>query len=266
MQKIILLGKLDRTAEELYKEMSRTYSIQLCTQQGEILRDIFRIISPDMILINAAQKDDISAETMNWLMGEKRTVPIVILGTKEVCDQYENYNGVVFIYRPVSVSYVADVCFKQLESKKEEKVKEKAEPAKEKEESVKLKHILIVDDSAVTLRSVKSLLDKKYRVSVATSGEMALRTMERCLPDMVLLDYEMPGCNGKQTLEMIREREEMKNVPVMFLTGVADKQHIAAVLKLNPAGYLLKPPEKEKLLEAIEMVLRGEKQKFINGL
>ena len=112
---------------------------------------------------------------------------------------------------------------------------------------MKLKHILIVDDSAVTLRSIKSLLDKKYRVSVATSGEMAIKTMQRSLPDLVLLDYEMPECDGRQTLELIRQDDMLKNVPVMFLTGVADKQHIASVLELNPVGYMLMPPEQEKL-------------------
>lgn len=135
-----------------------------------------------------------------------------------------------------------------------------------KKEEVKLKHILVVDDSAVTLRSVKSLLDKKYRISVATSGEMAIKSMQRSLPDMVLLDYEMPDCDGKQTLEMIRQDDTMKDIPVMFLTGVADKQHIASVLALNPVGYMLKPPEKEKLLEAIEAVFSGDGSGFIGGI
>ena len=129
----------------------------------------------------------------------------------------------------------------------------------------KQKHILIVDDSAVTLRSVKALLDRKYRISLATSGEMAIKTMQRSIPDLVLLDYEMPDCDGKQTLEMIRSDEMLKDIPVMFLTGVADKQHIASVLELNPVGYMLKPPEQEKLFAAIEEVFNGENSRVIGG-
>lgn len=109
-------------------------------------------------------------------------------------------------------------------------------------------------------------MDKKYRVSVATSGEMAIKSMQRSLPDLVLLDYEMPECDGKQTLEMIRGDEMLKDVPVMFLTGVADKQHIASVLELNPIGYMLKPPEQEKLFSAIEDVFSGESSNYIGGL
>ena len=122
------------------------------------------------------------------------------------------------------------------------------------EENLK-KRILIVDDSAVTLRSVKALLDKEYTVAVATSGERAIKEMKKNPPDLVLLDYEMPVCDGKETFAMIRQDEEIKDIPVVFLTAVADKMHIASVLQLNPAGYLLKPPNTEVLKETISAIL-----------
>ena len=56
-------------------------------------------------------------------------------------------------------------------------------------------------------------------------------------PDLILLDYEMPVCDGRQTLEMIRADEELKDIPVIFLTGVNDREHIESVLSLKPAGY-----------------------------
>lgn len=73
-------------------------------------------------------------------------------------------------------------------------------------------------------------------------------------PDLILLDYEMPGWDGKRTLEEIRKDEEIMDIPVMFLTGVADKEHIAAVLGMKPEGYLLKPVEQSKLLSMIEEI------------
>ena len=74
-------------------------------------------------------------------------------------------------------------------------------------------------------------------------------------PDLILLDYEMPVCDGKQTLEMIRADEDLRDIPVLFLTGVSDRAHIEAVLDLKPAGYMLKPPIREKIVEAIEKAL-----------
>lgn len=262
MYRVLLLGRLDRTAEELYKCLCRNYQVQFCTETSETMQNMLRITKPDLVMINAAEKEDISTSVFEFLSTFYLHLPIVVVGTKENCDVYEKYyNGdnVVPIYRPITTTSVLEQCAMILASGKY------IDPNAKKEE-VKLKHVLIVDDSAVILRSVKSLLDKKYRVSVATSGEMALKSMERNLPDMVLLDYEMPECDGKQTLEMIRANETMKDVPVMFLTGVADKQHIAAVLQLNPVGYLLKPPEQEKLFEAIETVLNGENSGFIGNI
>ncbi len=120
------------------------------------------------------------------------------------------------------------------------------------------KVILVVDDNATTLRGIKKLLEKHYEVVLANSGTKAIAQISRKKPDLILLDYEMPVCDGKQTFEMIRSDEEMADIPVVFLTGVNDKSHIHAVLRLKPAGYMLKPYEPEKLLAIIEKVLYGE--------
>ena len=114
-----------------------------------------------------------------------------------------------------------------------------------------------MDDSGVLLRSVKAMLDKYYDFGVATDGEMAMKQAKKKKPDLILLDYEMPGWDGKKTLEEFRKDEELKDIPVVFLTGVADREHILAVLGLKPEGYLLKPIEQQKLLDTIEKVLTG---------
>lgn len=117
------------------------------------------------------------------------------------------------------------------------------------------KRILVVDDSALVLRNIKAMLEPKYRVFVATSGEQALKFIPEKKPNLILLDYEMPEMNGKETFEKIKADEMSKDIPVIFLTGVDDKEHIFAVLQLNPAGYFLKPPTRSKLLDAIEKAL-----------
>ena len=61
----------------------------------------------------------------------------------------------------------------------------------------------------------------------------------------------MPVCDGRQTLEMIRADEELKDIPVVFLTGITTKSHVEAVIRLNPQGYLVKPVSREKLLSTI---------------
>lgn len=107
------------------------------------------------------------------------------------------------------------------------------------EESKKLK-ILVVDDSMTIRQGMKELLDEDYEVLLAKSGASAIRciTLER--PDLVLLDYEMPVCDGRQILEMIRAEDEFANLPVFFLTGRVDQESVKKVISLKPEGYLSK--------------------------
>lgn len=115
-------------------------------------------------------------------------------------------------------------------------------------EHVRKKKLLVVDDSALVLHMMKELFEKDYDVVEAKSGVAAIRCMTLDQPDLVLLDYEMPVCNGKQVLEMIRAEESFVDMPVIFLTGTVDKERIRSLIPLKPAGYLLKtlPPQEIK--------------------
>ncbi len=126
----------------------------------------------------------------------------------------------------------------------------------EKEEQAHPKpKILVVDDSATIRQGMRDLLGEDYEVALAESGIAAIRTMTLNQPDLVLLDYEMPVCDGKQTLEMLRSAKEFANIPVIFLTAVNDRANIEAVLTLKPAGYFLKPAVKDKMLAEIAKIL-----------
>ena len=112
--------------------------------------------------------------------------------------------------------------------------------------------ILIVDDSDVILQAMKRLLEETYAVSLAKSGAAAIRSMTLDKPDLVLLDYEMPVCDGKQVLEMIRAEEELANIPVIFLTGRTDRESVRNVVALKPAGYLPKSMKSDDIKKNIK--------------
>ena len=112
--------------------------------------------------------------------------------------------------------------------------------------------VLVVDDNSVMLRTMKSLLEEKYKVILATSGVGALTAIGREKPDVILMDYEMPIVDGKMTLEMLRANEETSDLPVFFLTAMADKTKIAELFPLDVQGYLLKPCSHEKILKTLD--------------
>jgi len=107
---------------------------------------------------------------------------------------------------------------------------------------------------------MQAMLSKKYRVTFASSGTQAIVAVGRAKPDVILLDYDMPVCDGKMTLQMLRSEEETKDIPVIFLTGLADSEHVREVLALRPQGYLLKPPDEATIFARLEEVLAGEQE------
>lgn len=124
------------------------------------------------------------------------------------------------------------------------------------------KKILVVDDSGAVLRNVKEWLQDKYQVIVANSGAMAIKYLAMNHPDLILLDYEMPVCDGKQVLEMIRAESEFSGIPVIFLTGKNDRESVLSVSALKPEGYLLKSMPPAQIVQTIDDFFEKRKGNF----
>ena len=111
--------------------------------------------------------------------------------------------------------------------------------------------ILIVDDDPVTLRFMKNVLEGSYDVAMANSGMNAMTFLQENKTDLVLLDYEMPVMSGLQTLNMIRADENLREIPVIFLTAKDDKETVMKVLAAKPVRYILKSKSADDILENI---------------
>lgn len=256
MKKILLIGKLDKIVQNLNESLSEKFHVQLCSESIELVRGMMKIAKPDMVIICSINKNDIHSDIFQLLSSNAYSyIPVLVVGTREGCNKFQEYYEKYqfeYLIRPISRETLLKKCQERLKLVKASENDKDSQINNEPE--VEKKRILIVDDSALSLRSAKAILDKKFSVTVATSGKQAMIALQKKRPDLILLDYEMPEWDGKTTLEKIRQEKELQDIPVIFLTGVADKEHITAVLRLNPAGYFLKPLEKEKLLEAVDKI------------
>ncbi|MBP5427498.1 MAG: response regulator, partial [Clostridiales bacterium] len=126
----------------------------------------------------------------------------------------------------------------------------------QKEEEFVLKHILIVDDDAATLAFTESTLDKYYKVTALNSGRKALNFLQRFIPDIILLDINMPEMDGIDTLKQIKMMRSCYDIPVIFLTGVSDTQKEVQCLTLGANDFIQKPFVKELLLGRISKTLK----------
>lgn len=113
------------------------------------------------------------------------------------------------------------------------------------------KHILVVDDEPIILRSIKVWLGEDFHLSLVSSGEMALEFLDMHPVDLVLLDYKMPTMDGPKVLEKIRNDERLCNLPVIFLTANNDRQSVINAMQLKPDGYILKSKAPDEIKAAV---------------
>mgnify|MGYP002510560598 CR=1 FL=1 len=130
-----------------------------------------------------------------------------------------------------------------------------------KKESRLKKKVLVVDDSITIREGIKNLLDEDYDVALAASGTAAIRCLILDKPELVLLDYEMPVCDGKQVLEMIRSENAFAGISVMFLTGRTDPETVRKLVSLKPDGYLAKYLKPAEIKQKIDDFFEKKKQR-----
>ena len=105
----------------------------------------------------------------------------------------------------------------------------------------KAKHILIVDDVTTNLKLAAEVLQEKYKLSMAKSGQQAIQFLQKAKPDLILLDIRMPEMDGYQTLELIKLDPTTANIPVVFLTVDDQRESEIRGLKMGAMDFILKP-------------------------
>ena len=113
------------------------------------------------------------------------------------------------------------------------------------------KEILIIDDDPVFLQHMRGLLQNAYKVYVANSGASGIMVLTKHHVDLILLDYEMPVTKGPQILQMLREEDSLKDIPVMFLSGKKDAGSVKQAVALRPENYLTKDLTADEIFSVI---------------
>jgi two-component system, sensor histidine kinase and response regulator len=111
--------------------------------------------------------------------------------------------------------------------------------------------ILVVDDIPDNCFLLQAFLEAEgYSVDTAESGSEAIAKIELTLPHLVLLDVMMPGMNGFEVAENIRENLHLSNLPILFVTGM-DVTKANEIEQANVNGVIRKPIDLEQLLEKV---------------
>jgi len=132
--------------------------------------------------------------------------------------------------------------------------------------SIERKTVFLVDDDVTNLTVGKSALTEYYKVFTLDSGSRLLKMLEKNIPDLILLDIEMPEMNGYETIKIIKSKPETCGIPVIFLTGKNDDESELEGLSLGAVDYVTKPFSPQLLLKRIEvhLLVESQRQELIN--
>ncbi len=281
MKKVLLVGQFTARFREINKSLTGKYEVRASVNKLEIFKGMFKLNKPDIVVMLLQDLDETNESLFRELKKEYKDIPVVYTGIDledEKTPKYLLSKQFEYIEEPYTVEQLMEKIEYMLEkdiSEEEsielsgkESAEEKTEEQKETEDKVSAerkiykneterKTILVVDDSGIFLRMMKGLLEEKYDVIITTSGLKAITLVHEKKPDLILLDYEMPLYDGRETMMKIRESQDTKDIPIVFVTAVNDKEHIKAVLAQKPAGYLLKPLDKDRLLRIVRDIIGG---------
>jgi DNA-binding response OmpR family regulator/DNA-binding CsgD family transcriptional regulator len=121
--------------------------------------------------------------------------------------------------------------------------------------------VLIVDDVPDNLSVLHDALDESgYTVLIATGGEAALRRAAQALPDIVLLDAMMPGMDGFEVAKRLKGSPATAHIPIIFMTGLTETEHLVAALEAGGVDYVTKPIKPKEVLARMGVHMQGARQ------
>ncbi len=265
MLKVLVTGKNRKVASDIcdHLEADRGYMTVKCDPVRSTLFDIILAELPKVIIICLGDETKETVEAYNVLknavkQGGCTAIVIASEDDEKFFMKYTELSRVLFLSRPVSLFALYEKMTQieeELKKKKENNLSMFREFINEDADSGR-KRILVVDDDSEQLIHIKEQLEEFYDVTPVKSGEAALKYLLRRKPDLILLDYLMPDQDGPQVFRQIRSVDEYADIPVVFLTGMTEKETVIQTLTLlRPQGYIVKPSRKSEIVAKIIDVL-----------
>ncbi|OFX27716.1 MAG: hypothetical protein A2033_02955 [Bacteroidetes bacterium GWA2_31_9] len=129
-------------------------------------------------------------------------------------------------------------------------------------QSIKKTLILIVDDTLQNIQVLGNILyEKGYSVSIATSGMETLRYVKNTIPDLILLDIQMPEMDGFEVCKILKSSSKTKDIPIIFLTAEAETETIVHGFELGAVDYITKPFNSAELIARVATHIELKKAK-----
>ena len=261
--KILLAGKNQSTVDDFFYVMNDCFECMTTSIRNSDITAHLKYFQPDAFVYCMAVESRESILTLvNALEDMRKKQKVILIGELDDCNEFLRWRPdmvKLILEKPLNANIISEKIMNMLNE--DAKIKNEEENQRKQEVLVKEKiissekQILVIDDDPIMLKLIKEKLREKYNVATAVSGKIGLAFLERKKTDLIFLDYEMPEESGAEVLEKLKANDKTKDIPVVFLTGINDKEKIQKVLTLKPQAYLLKPIEHDKLMDTIKKII-----------
>ncbi len=266
--KVLITGKNRRIAANISEHLAadKGYGVVACEPRYDELFKAIPKEKPRIIIICLGDEARESVMIFDALIDREEVegIAVIVVATEEdlkVFKENVNLDNIYYLPRPVSIlelyNYLNEIERKlrpepeELPKKEEKRIREPGEYT-----GIRRRRILVVDDDAQQLSQIKGNLEEFYDVTAVRSGFDALKYLENHEVDLMLLDYMMPVMDGPKVLYRLRTTRAHTNLPVVFLTGVTEREKVVKTLvELRPQGYIIKPSKKSEIVAKIIDVL-----------
>lgn len=214
---------------------------------GEEAVECVKRFAIDIILLDLEMPIMDGFQTLECLRKLEECINVPVIMVTGVCDRETVLNSVImgidgYIVKPINKI--------ELQNKVLEVFEKKSEP------TIIRKTVLLVDDDMVYLKQINNMLSDRYNVVMINSPKLALEYLSKHVPDIIVLDYQMPLYNGANVMSVIKNNLIGREVPIIILSGMEKEEVMHECSAFSPAAFLTKPISKKELEETIQQALR----------
>ena len=264
--KVLVTGKNRKVATDIceHLETDRGYVTIKCDPNKTALFDLMISELPKVVIICLGDESSVTVQAYNVMRsalssGNITTIVVTDSDDEKMFMKYTELERVFFLSRPVSLFALYEKLSeieKTIEDTKDNNLSAFREYVNEDGGGPRKKQILVVDDDTEQLVHIKEQLEEFYDVVCVKSGMAAFKYLAKKTPDIILLDYLMPMMDGPEVLRNIHDTSGWEDIPVVFLTGMTEKNKVLKTLaELKPQGYIVKPAKKSELVAKIIDIL-----------
>ena len=232
---------------EIHRKYLENFHVVHTFDNGQEALERIPDIRPDVILLDIEMPGMDGFEFLKKLhvMKDCAETPIIGVtgqGDKVTVLRFIGEGAAAYLMKPVEKQLLVDKVNEVLKKSSEQRNKKK---------------VLLVDDEPESLLFYKSALEEEYSVVTLNSSKLALEYLQKFVPDLIILDYQMPLFNGRALYQMISKMERLTEVPVVFLTGTTEKEVLLECAAMQPRAVVLKSTGKEGLLEKVRDIFEA---------